>query len=76
MARKSSPIPAYRRKRAKGSPIGRLFGWIVKLMLGFIILSVLWVLIYRFVPPPTTATMIGDMVAGRGAAQPGRFEGY
>jgi monofunctional glycosyltransferase len=29
--------------------------------------SILWVLLYRFVPPPITATMAGDLLAGRGA---------
>ncbi|GAA4008674.1 hypothetical protein GCM10022211_22890 [Sphingomonas humi] len=32
-------------------------------------LSVGWVLIYRFINPPITATMMGDMIAGRGAAR-------
>ena len=36
-------------------------------MLGLLLLSVAWVLLYRFVNPPITATMIGDVVAGRGA---------
>ncbi len=67
MAKRSSSIPRYRRSRAKGSPVGRFFGFIAKLVLGLILFSILWVLLYRFVPPPTTATMIGDMVAGRGA---------
>ena len=39
-----------------------LFGF--KLALAFVLLSALWVAIYRFVPPPVTATMLGD---GRGA---------
>ena len=30
------------------------------------LLSILLVVIYRFVPPPITATMVGDVVAGRG----------
>ena len=47
--------------------IGRIIGWIVKLILAFLIISVLWVLAYRFVNPPVTITMIGDLVAGRGA---------
>ena len=64
--RRSSTIPQYKRRR-KGSVMGRILGWIVKLILGFIIISVLWVLAYRFVNPPITATMIGDIVAGRGA---------
>ena len=36
-------------------------------MLGFVLLSVLWVLFYRFVNPPITATQVGDLVAGHGA---------
>jgi len=47
--------------------VGRILGWIVKLVLAFIVISVLWVLAYRFINPPITATMIGDIVAGRGA---------
>jgi monofunctional biosynthetic peptidoglycan transglycosylase len=64
--RRSSTIPQYKRRR-KGSVLGRIVGWIVKLMLAFLIISVLWVLAYRFVNPPITVTMIGDIVAGRGA---------
>src|SRR4249919_2282633 len=64
--RPGSTIPRYKRRR-KGSLIGRILGWIVKLILAFLIISVLWVLAYRFVNPPITFTMIGDMVAGRGA---------
>src|SRR6478735_12798199 len=64
--RPKSTIPQYKRRR-KGSLVGRIVGWIVKLILAFLIISVLWVLAYRFVNPPITFTMIGDMVAGRGA---------
>ena len=64
--RPKSTIPQYKRRR-KGSLVGRVIGWIVKLILAFLIISVLWVLAYRFVNPPITFTMIGDMVAGRGA---------
>jgi len=65
---KSGAIPRYRRRRRRsGSLFGRIIGWIIKLFLAFLIISVLWVLAYRFVPPPTTATMLGDTVAGRGA---------
>jgi monofunctional glycosyltransferase len=64
--RPKSTIPQYKRRR-KGSLLGRIVGWIVKLILAFLIISVLWVLAYRFVNPPITFTMIGDMVAGRGA---------
>src|SRR4051794_569022 len=65
MARRST-IPQYKRRRSRGSFIGRLFGWIVKLVAAFFLISILWVVIYRFVPPPITLTMIGDVFAGRG----------
>jgi monofunctional biosynthetic peptidoglycan transglycosylase len=67
MARRpKSTIPTYKRKRKRGLP-ARLFIGLVKLVVAFLVLSVLWVALYRFVPPPTTATMIGDMIAGNGA---------
>jgi monofunctional biosynthetic peptidoglycan transglycosylase len=67
MAR-SSTIPKYkrRRQRSQRSLPGRVIGWIVKLIVAFFLISILWVLAYRFVPPPITATMIGDVVSGRG----------
>ena len=64
--RPKSTIPQYKRRR-KRSFLGRLVGWIVKLVVAFFLISVLWVLAYRFVNPPITITMIGDIVAGRGA---------
>ena len=67
--RPKSTIPRYKRKRRSGSLIGRIVGWIVKLILAFLIVSVLWVLAYRFVNPPITMTMMGDMFAGRGATR-------
>jgi monofunctional biosynthetic peptidoglycan transglycosylase len=71
MARRpKSNIPRYKRRRtSKRSPFGRIVGFIVKLVLIFVIGSVLWVLAYRFVNPPITATMLGDLVAGRGATR-------
>ena len=38
----------------------RLVTFICKLLLAFVVVSAVWVLIYRVVPPPVTATMIGD----------------
>lgn len=68
--RPKSSIPRYKRKRARsGSVLGRIVRFIVKLVLVFLLGSVLWVLAYRFVNPPVTATMIGDMVAGRGVTR-------
>jgi monofunctional biosynthetic peptidoglycan transglycosylase len=70
MARRpGSTIPRYKRRRAKGSLIGRIFGWIVKLVVAFFLISVLWVFAYRFINPPVTITMLGDVFAGRGATR-------
>jgi monofunctional glycosyltransferase len=43
----------------------RLAGWVIKGFFLFILLSLLWVLLYRFVPPPVTFTMMGDLMGGR-----------
>jgi len=64
--RPKSTIPRYKRKRPVSWP-RRVIGWIVKLILAFLLGSVLWVLAYRFVNPPITFTMLGDVFAGRGA---------
>ena len=69
MAKTKSTIPPYRcRGRKRGLP-ARIFLGLVRIVLGAIVLSVLWVVIYRFVPPPITATMLGDLVGGRGATR-------
>jgi monofunctional glycosyltransferase len=66
MARRpGSTIPRYKRRRPRSWP-RRIIGWIVKVVLAFFLISILWVLAYRFVPPPITFTMIGDVFAGRG----------
>jgi len=67
MARRpKSSIPRYKRRRPRSWP-GRILWWIVKAVLIFILGSLLWVLAYRFINPPITATMLGDVLAGRGA---------
>ncbi len=66
--RPRSTIPTYKRRRHRSWP-RRIVGWIVKLVLIFLIGSVLWVLAYRFINPPITATMLGDLLGGRGAAR-------
>ena len=68
--RPKSSIPRYKRRRpSKRSLPGRFVSFMVKLVVVFVIGSVLLVLAYRFVNPPLTATMIGDLVAGRGATR-------
>lgn len=56
------------RAKKRGWP-GRVVGWIVKGVFAFIVISLLWVLLYRFVNPPTTLTMIGDRLGGRNLAR-------
>ena len=63
--RPKSSIPAFKRKR-KGRGF---FGWLFRIVIGLILFSILWVLAYRFVPPPVTATMLGDLLSGRGIAK-------
>ena len=68
--RPRTSIPKYKRQRKRsGSLVGRIVRFFVKLVLIFLIGSVLWVVAYRFVNPPITATMLGDIVAGRGATR-------
>ncbi len=71
MARRSTnDIPTFKRKRARERGIGRrIVGFVVKLVIALILLSIVWVLAYRFINPPITATMLGDVAAGRGAAK-------
>jgi monofunctional glycosyltransferase len=45
--------------------IRRALRWTFKGLLWFVGLSVLWVAVYRLVPPPFTATMAGDLLGGR-----------
>src|SRR5579872_434705 len=66
--RPRSTIPHYKRKRSV-SWSRRIFSGFAKLILSLILISILWVLAYRFVNPPITATMLGDIFAGRGAAR-------
>jgi monofunctional biosynthetic peptidoglycan transglycosylase len=66
MAKRAKTIPSYRRQR-KGRR--SFFGWVWRIILALFLFSIVWVAAYRFVPPPITATMIGDFVAGRGVTK-------
>ena len=44
----------------------RLVRWLLKAALIFVVVTVAWVGLYRFVPPPITLTMLGDVIGGRG----------
>jgi monofunctional biosynthetic peptidoglycan transglycosylase len=54
-----------KRKASKGGWPRRLLRWLIGGLLLFVLVSILWVLLYRFVPPPITFTMMGDTLAGR-----------
>lgn len=57
------------KKTAGGKVSGSAYriGWFIgRAIIIFLAGSVLWVLIYRFVPPPITFTMMGDVVRGEG----------
>lgn len=69
MVKRPKPtIPRYKRKRPV-SWLRRIFGWLVKLLFALLLISLLWVLAYRFINPPITVTMLGDILAGRGATR-------
>lgn len=56
-------------RKPRKSLIRRVFGWIAKLAILFVMLSLGWVAILRFVPVPITFTMIGDIVGGHGVTK-------
>jgi monofunctional biosynthetic peptidoglycan transglycosylase len=66
--RSTATIPTYRRRRKRGL-FGRIVGWTVRIILAFILISVLWVLAYRFINPPITPNMVVDIISGRGATR-------
>jgi monofunctional biosynthetic peptidoglycan transglycosylase len=53
------------RQRGRGGWGRRLLNWIAGLIVGFVLLSLLWVLLYKWVNPPATFTMLGDRLQGR-----------
>jgi len=63
MAKIAKTIPTYKRRRRNRRGF---LGWLWRILMGLFLLSILLVLVYRFVPPPITATMVGDVAAGRG----------
>jgi monofunctional biosynthetic peptidoglycan transglycosylase len=62
---KAMTVPGTKRAPQRGV-IVRMLRALVKVALCFVIGSVLWVTIYRFVPPPMSLTMLGNAIAGNG----------
>ena len=67
MARSATAIPPHKSKIAHRSVPARVLLFLLKLVVALLLLSVLWVVAYRFINPPVTATMVSDLLAGRGA---------
>lgn len=67
--RARSAAPRRRAARARKPWWRRLFVLLIQLVLGFMLLSLGMVAIYRFIAPPITWTMIGDIVGGHGATK-------
>jgi monofunctional glycosyltransferase len=63
MATLARSRPTTRRSKPRGR--FRPFRFLLRLILGLFLFSLLWVLAYRFVPPPFTFTMLGDVLSGR-----------
>lgn len=61
--RPKSSIPSFRRSSPRK---GGILRFLLRLIVWFLILTIGYVVILRFVPPPITATMVGDLIAGRG----------
>jgi monofunctional biosynthetic peptidoglycan transglycosylase len=61
----SARVASRRSSRTRSGRRFRPFRLLFRLVIGLVLLSVLWVLLYRFVPPPFTFTMAGDVLSGR-----------
>lgn len=55
--------------RRKRTPVYRFGFFIGRTILYLLVASLLWVVAYRIIPPPITATMLGDVFAGRGLSK-------
>jgi monofunctional biosynthetic peptidoglycan transglycosylase len=63
------PTRSAARSKPQRGVLARLVGFLLKLAAAFVLLSILATLVYRFVPPPITWTMIGDIVGGHGVTK-------
>ena len=70
MAKRSSSIPKFQKPKRKGAHIkGGIGRFLLKLIIYTFLFTLLWVAVYRFVPPPITATMVGDLIDERGVTK-------
>ncbi|MBW8910758.1 MAG: monofunctional biosynthetic peptidoglycan transglycosylase [Sphingomonas sp.] len=57
-------IARSRSSSARRSWPRRLLGWAVRIVVGYVLLSVVMVVIYRFLPPPVTLTELDEILHG------------
>jgi monofunctional biosynthetic peptidoglycan transglycosylase len=57
------------RKWRKNWSMRRVVIWLLRLFFLFVLGSLAWVLLYKFVPPPVTFTQLGDLLSGRSIAR-------
>ncbi|WP_157220525.1 monofunctional biosynthetic peptidoglycan transglycosylase [Flavisphingomonas formosensis] len=62
----AAPAPALAPAPPQRSLLRRAVGLTVRAVILFVVGSLVWVGVYRFVPPPITFTMIGGMLDGHG----------
>ncbi len=55
--------------RRRGPLSSRIIRILFKAMLWFFAITIGWVILYRFVPPPFTFTMMGDVIGGRSVSK-------
>ena len=60
---------ASRRRASPPSWPRRILNWLVGALVAFVLVSILMTAIYRFIPPPITWTMIGDVFSGHGVTK-------
>ena len=56
----TEPEPAAEEPKPRRSRVRRILKWLGLALLGFILFSALWVILYRFVDPPITLTQLFD----------------
>jgi monofunctional biosynthetic peptidoglycan transglycosylase len=57
------------RNRIRRPLFTRILRILVKTVIAFVGVSLVWVAVYRFVPPPFTLTMLGDVIGGRSVSK-------
>lgn len=62
-------VTTRQRARPRRGIVRRLFGFLFKLVLAFVLASVAMTIVYKWIAPPITWTMIDDIFAGHGVTK-------